>query len=308
MPAARRRLSRALPVIIGGGVWFLASSAPLALLLPDWNSWRTTIPSLGLGFAFAGWLGLVGQPLVAVLVGTRLVLLLVAPPAPAVVTDRPPESGSSFSFVRLVRLQRTVESTRRALRACAVARGDTVFYWALPRMAEVGFAGSSALRVWTGDTTLAWASFGSGPKVTPAVVVEYELGRPWPATRLAPEAVAAYFTGMARNSAGDLAAADSLMREAGRLQPGNLAFHDEVRLKAANIALRRGDAARAESLIGLSAGVAGSSSNYWATACQIALVRGDVERARDAVGRCLRMDPHNALGRELAQTLSPDVP
>ena len=219
---ARARIVRALPVLLGGYAWFVATAAPLALLLPDWNGWRTTIPSLGLAVALGGWLALAWRPLVFGLAGLRLVALLLAQPAPAVVTDVPAAGPSSFSFARITRLQRIVESTRRTLKAEVprLPRHGVVRYGELVLLAEVGFNGANALRVWYGDTTLVWRGFGgrAGLHERTDVYVEFERERPWPAMRIEPEAFRLYREAYGAGLAGRFDDADSLLVAARRAQ------------------------------------------------------------------------------------------
>jgi hypothetical protein len=213
--AARARIARAAPGLLGGLAWFAVAVAPLALLLPDWNAWRTTIAALGLAVALGGWLALAWRPLAFVLVALRLAALLSSQPAPAVVADVPPTGPSSFSFARLIRLQRVVESTRRTLRAEAprLPAGAVVRYGDLPLLAEVGFNGANALHAWHGDTTLAWRGFGgpAGVRARTDVLLEYEHDWPWPAVRVAPGAMRLFAEAYDAGLAGRLVDADSLL-------------------------------------------------------------------------------------------------
>jgi hypothetical protein len=150
------------------------------------------------------------------------VALLLAQPAPAVVTDRPPPGASSFSFARITRLQRIVESTRRTLLAEVprLPRQGVVRYGELPRLAEVGFNGANALRAWYQDTTLTWRGFGGqgGVRERTDALLEYEPDRPWPAVLIEPEAFRLYRLAYDAGLAGELAAADSLLAAARRAQ------------------------------------------------------------------------------------------
>ena len=306
--AARRRIGRAAPALLGGLAWFAIGVVPLVFVLPDWNAWRTTIASLGLGFALTGWLALASPPLAGALVTLRLVALLLARPAPAVVASDPPPTTSSFSLARITRLQRVVESTRTAmlghtprLRHHAIVR-----FWNLPRLAEVGFAGPRALRLWYGDSTLAWTGFGgeSGWTAPRDVLVEYDIGRPWPATVIEPRAAALYLAAWDRTLAGSGRAADSLLAEARLAQPGEaLAFLGLTDLVRAQIALQTGDDARADSLLRVNFRLGGPSSRYWLLTAVIAQRRGDHFRAREAVRRCLALDPADPGGRMMARDL-----
>jgi len=306
--AKRGRPEGLAPVVGGGLAWFAAAIAPLALIGPDWNSWRTTIASGGLAFALVGGLALASPTLAGTLVVLRLVALLVSSPAPRIVTSLPPATASSLSFERIVRLQRVVESTRRVLRARhpTLPRHATVRYWNLGQLAEVGFNGSSALRVWYGDSTLVWRPFrGYGPR-DPAVeaAVEFELGSPWPALVVERRAFALFMQATARAYAQDCRGADSLFRLAGEAQPGDRLYFDGL------IAINRADAAwncqryaEAESLTLKGGRLAGVSVNYYVLVAEIALVHHNTALAADAVRRCLALDPREPNALAMARML-----
>ena len=141
---------------MGRLVWFVIGVVPLVFVLPDWNAWRTTVASLGLGFALTGWLALASPSLAGALVALRLAALLLAHPAAAAVTTDPPPTASSFSLARITLLQRVVESTRTALLGHTphLKHHAIVRFWNLPLLAEVGFAGPRALCLWYGDSNL----------------------------------------------------------------------------------------------------------------------------------------------------------
>lgn len=306
--AARRRLAGAAPVLLGGLAWFLAGLVPLAFLSPDWNSWRTPVAALGLAVALGGWLALAAPPLAAALVALRLAALLLAHPAPAVVSEFPAPSVSSLSFARIVRLQRLVHSTHEAMMTHVpqLPRGGTVRYWNLPRIAEMGFADGCALRVWYGDSTLAWTAFGGeGGRTAPRdALVEYNVGRPWPATVIDSRAAALCFAAYDSTLTGSWRVADSLLVLARRIQPGeDLTFFSVIDLTRAQVALRAGNYVRADSLLQASIRLSGPTGTYWMLTAVIAQRRGDRSTAADAVRKCLALDPRDADGLRLAKDL-----
>ena len=312
--AARRRIVRAAPALLGGLAWFAVGVVPLVFVLPDWNAWRTTVASLGLGFALTGWLGLASPSLAGALVALRLAALLHAPPAPAVTTDVPPPATSDFSFARITRLQRMVESTRSTLleRTPHLGHHAIVRFWNLPRFAEVGFAGPRALHVWYGDSTLAWTGFGGkeGWAAPRDALVEYDRNRPWPATVIEPQAAALYLAAWDSMLAGSWQSADSLLLRARRTQPGeDLVFFGLLDLMHAQIALRTGNDARADSILQASRRLTESNCAYWLLTAYIALRRGDRPNAALAMRECLERDPHDPdvlrLARELG-VIPPD--
>jgi hypothetical protein len=305
---ARRRIARAAPVLLGGLAWFLAGVAPLALLLPDWNAWRATVASLGLAFALTGWLALAWRPLAFALVALRLATLLLAHPGPATVSNQPPVGASGYSFARLVRLQRTVESTRTALLESSprLRRHAVVRFWNLPQLAEVGFAGPRALRLWYGDSTLAWTGFGGrdGGAGRRDVLIEYDNGRPWPATIIRPQAMAFYLASGDSLRAGSGQAADSLLVRARRIQPGeSLAFFGLIDLVRAQVALNGGADSRADSLLQSGLRFSGPSSRYWLLTSVLEQRRGDRSGAARALRECLALDPEDADALRLARAL-----
>ena len=223
-------------------------------------------------------------------------------------TTTPPPSTSSFSLARITRLQRTVESTRVALLGHfpRLRHRAIVCYWNLPLLSEVGFAGPRALRLWYGDSTLVWAGFGGeGGWAAPRdVLVEYDAGRPWPATVIEPRAVRLYLSAWDRLLAGSWRATDSLLAEARRAQPGSdLAFFGCFALLEAEAALRHGDQARTDSLLRVSYRLSGPSSRYWLVAACLAAGRGDRAEAVRTVRECLALAPRDSSALRLARAL-----
>jgi hypothetical protein len=306
--AARRRMARAAPALLGGFAWFAIGVVPLVFVLPDWNAWRTTVASLGLGFALTGGLALASPSLAGALVALRLAALLLAPPAPAVATDEPPPALSSFSFARITRLQRMVESTRSTMleRTPQLRRRAVVRFWNLPRFAEVGFAGPRALHVWYGDSTLAWTGFGgkNGWAAPRDVLVEYDRDRAWPATIIEPRAAKLYLVAWDSMLAGSWRSADSILVRSRRAQPGkDLVFFGLLDLLQAQIALKTGNDDRADSILQASYRLAESNSSYWLLTGYIALQRGDRPRAALAVRHYLALEPNDPDGLRLARML-----
>jgi hypothetical protein len=306
--AARRRIARAAPALLGGLVWFAIGVMPLVFVLPDWNAWRATVASLGLGFALTGWFALASPSLTGALVVLRLAALLLARPAPAVVTNEPPPAASSFSFARITRLQRVVESTRRELAPVITTLQPraVVRFWQIPLLAEVGFSGNDALHVWAHDTTLAWKQFGGegGIHGQNDAVIEYETSRAWPAVRIAPEAQRLYSAAYDATRSRQLSLADSCLEAARHAQPADApAFFGNLVQNQALLALARKQYARCDSLNQAARRFGGETSPNWAVAARLALVRGDQAFARMAVRRCLALDRRDPDGLQLARDL-----
>jgi len=305
---ARAPRRGALAAALGGAVWFVAGIAPLAIILPDWNAWRTVLPTVGFGFAAIGLVGLASARLAGALFAIHLVALVLAPAAPAVVTARPPDTRSHASFVRLVRIQRTVGSTREALttRYPTLPSGTVVRYWLIPALTEVGFEGPRAVRVWYADSTLDWQPFDvtRGLRQPPGALVEYNAFEASPATVIERQAVIAFGHALDALQAGDLAAADDLLGQAFASQPVvSEPLFASLAHQRARVALALGDPARADSLNRLDLRWAGESARTFAVEAYVAAARGDRAAADTALRRCLTLEPGNpdaiALARDL---------
>ncbi|HVP14847.1 MAG TPA: hypothetical protein VMS88_04845 [Terriglobales bacterium] len=324
-PSARRRIARAGPVLLGGLGWFLAGIVPLALLVPDgsawqtqitplgvlpaWEAWRATVASLGLAFVLTGWLAQAWRPLAAALVALRLATLLLAAPAPRVVASEPP-GADYLTFANLVRMQRTVESTRRALLESAprLPRHAVVCYWNVPRLTAWAFADSRALQVWYHDTTLVWSGFGGreGWRSSPAALIEYEREWPWPAVAIDPEAQRLYRRAGEASEAGELSTAESLLIAALSAQPRRApGFAGNIRQNLAWISFARREYARADSLNRLALEECGETPDYWLLSAELAVARGDVAGARRAALRSLELDDRDPRTIQLLMSLGP---
>lgn len=312
-PAAQRRLGGGAPVLLAGAAWFALGIVPLALLQPDWCAWRSLVPALGLAVVLAGGLALAARPLAIALVVLRLGALLLAAPAPATVDAQPAASTSSLSFARLARMQRTVESTRLALRAAlpSLPDGAIVRYWNVPRVSELGFAGERALQTWYGDTSLVWANFSGadGLREGAAAVVEYEKDAAWPAVVLAPRALALYAEGYETSRTHGLVASESLLVAALDAQSAPApAFRGALHGNLAWIAYANRAFVRADSLNRSSRTLVGESAGYWALEGFLALARGDRVAASEAVARSLAYDANDSRALALARSLETPVP
>jgi len=304
---ARRRLRGYAPAILMGFGVFLLGSLPLAWLLPDWNAWRAWIPTLGLLAA----LTLVcasAMPWLAVgFAGLRLVLMLAAVPGPATVSPAIPETESQMSFIRLVRLQRIVESARRSLRANVptLPRHAAVRYWELPRFAEVAFLDRTALQVWYRDTTLVWSRFGGLASLHQPVdaLLEFTESQPMPGYVLEPEAVRLYLAGWRAQHDNRWAAADSLFVLARQATKTRWALVYAIANNRARIAVARERPDLAVGFLEEYASLKGRDASYWAVSAWIEARYGNPEVAREQVRRCLALDPGNEDGLRLAQVL-----
>ena len=288
-------------------LWFAVGIIPLAVLLPDWNAWRAFVPTVGLGFALTALLGAGSSWLAAGFMVLRLVALLNSMAAPAVVWPGPPPTASHMSFPRIARLQRIVESTRREMERVhpRLEPGSSVRYWSLPRMAEVGYMESRALRVWYRDTTLAWARFGGNPGLKTRVdaLVEFSKGEPFPAYVIEPDALRLYLAGSAAMMENRYVTGESLMVASGLAHHRNGSFRGVLARNRAFMAYNQKRYGLADSLALISARINDDDPEAWAMAAATAYAAGDSARAAVAVRRALTIDPQNAFGLRVAKAL-----
>ncbi len=307
-PSTRARLPQAALAAGAGLAWFVLGAIPLAQLLPDWDAWRAWLPMLGLGIGVTAALALVHPLLAAAFVGLRLIALLLAPLAFPNVPVAAPESVSQMSYVRLVRLQRTLESTHRALQAgdAKLVRGSTVKYWNLPRLTEVGFQGSAALRVWGRDSTLHWDRFGGVGSMQQefGALIEYRDDAVDPAAALERPAFEAFFEARTAMISWRFEPADTLFALAAQGTRSRGPLFAAVGFNRALLAVARADTTSAESLlrVALDAGHP-EEADYWELRARIALLKNDRATAAEAVRRCLALAPGHAQGLELARVL-----
>jgi tetratricopeptide (TPR) repeat protein len=176
----------------------------------------------------------------------------------------------------------------------------------MPLLAEVGFNGNRALQVWYRDSTLTLRFFGeeAGMRERSDAVIEIEANRPWPAVLIHPEAMRRYREAFRADAEGRTRAADSLLTAAWQAQPEDAPrFFANLAQNQAQLALKMDEYARADSFNRLNYQLNGESAPYWAIAARLALQRGDLALAKNALRRCLALDPSDPTGREFARRL-----
>ncbi len=292
-PERRASLARRGPQVAAGAAWFVAGMLVASLGSPGWYPWRAMLPGLGLGVALVGALGSVEPWLVAGVVALRLVALLVAPAVPAGVEGSLPEASSRHAFIRVARLQRVVDSARRALlaRHPTLPRGAAVRYWALPEMTAWGFDGARAVQVWYGDSTLTW-DWLADPAAPHDAVLAFNPDSANPAVVIEPASLAAYAGALRALAAGAARRADSLLAEAVRAQgrPAD-AYRFALANAQARVAHALGDDARADAFNQLAWRLAGETPEFLDMTATLALARGRPDVAADAAKRCLEIAP-----------------
>ena len=308
--ATRAAFPRFLPALAGGTLWFAAGLFPLIFVLPDWSGWRTMFPGLGLGIVLTGLAGLASPWFAGAVVALRLVALLLAPAALTTIPGIAPKSQSQLSFVRLARLQRTVDSTRRALttRYSALPDGATVSTVEIPNLTRIGFVDSLAVRVWYRNPTIHWTYFEEGQLEEHVdAMVEYPEGAPARVVEL--EALETYREGLFAMERRNAAQADSLFllaREAHPFDDGPVL--SSIALNRAICALSLGRYTEAELLRREALRMGRQHANYWAIFAHKRILANDEAGARSALKRCLALDPKHKEGLALLRYLNGQQP
>jgi hypothetical protein len=305
-----RDLRLATMVLVATGLVFLAGIVPLARLLPDWNAWRAWVPALALGAGATFALAAIDRTAAVGLVAVRLIALLLAPAPLDIVAQEAPVTDSHTSYLRLVRLERIVRSTRHALSAGypTLPHGAVVRFWNLPRLAEVGFNSSSALRVWYGDSTLTWERFGGVANLDARTdaLVEYRDLDADPANAIEPDAFHAYLEGGRALLAGRRDQGREWLERALQTRTRG-PMHASTLFHLAMLALDRHDIASMEALRAAYVRDHLPGADLHAIDAGLAMLRGDRLGAYSALQRCLAIDPGHTQGRELMKALEADL-
>ena len=305
--ATRERVRARWAPLAAAGAWFVIGSLPLAVLLPDWNSWRGSVPGLGFAFLVTGTLALLSSELALAFTAVRLVaLLLAASPDPLVNRDAP-KTATDMSFIRIARLQRIVNDTRRALetRHPTLERGADVRYWWAPTMAEVGFLGPNAVRVWYADSTVTWRGYGGRPGVAGVdAVIEYDLHRQWKVVAIEPEALRLMADAQAALEAGRLDQVDSLVAAGVAAQKISAPEYEAAGLlMRASSALTKREVALSDSLCEQYVALVGPRSRYYGMKSAGYLLAGRLDDAAREVQLCLGLDATDEVGLRVLNAL-----
>jgi hypothetical protein len=302
----------AFMIAIGGAAWFILGSAALSRVWPDWNGWRTVFPGLGLGVAAAALLGRAGVTVQVSWLALRVLSLAVAAPGPEVMSRQVPATTSQLSFQRLVRLQRIVESTRRALHTSnpTLPAGATIRYTWMPNIALFGFQDSLAARVWYRDAALRWGPMGDVQSYAhpPDALVEYIDDTAWPASIIPPDVQHTYYAGVQALTEQRFASADSALAVAADQLPGKGGMAAAVYSVHARVAYLRRDFERAAALNQSAYAANGENAAYWGLAAALAVKHGDLRAAVDATSRALEIDPNQPEARRVAEGLGASAP
>jgi hypothetical protein len=201
-----------------------------------------------------------------------------------------------------------VDAARRALLAShdSLPAHGVVRYWAIPRLAEVAFHGSDAVRVWYADSTLAWDLFTGmrGFRLPRAALVEFDLRRPPLSAVVDPDAMRIYGHAVDEHGAERYARADSLYQVASGLQARKSGpFQASLVRNRALIAIANGNLRLGDSLNRVDLDLGGESGGTWTATAAIAYMRGDTVPARRALARALAMDPNHEGAKELAKLM-----
>jgi hypothetical protein len=306
--SARRRLRAAWPWLAGAAAWFVVGVAPLALLFPDWSSWRIGVACLGLAFLVVGLLALARPWLVACLIAVQAAALLVSLPAPNRIIKDTPATTSRMGFVKLVRLQRVVDGARRVLFAAhpTLRKGADVAYWSRVAMTEVGFEREKAIRVWYGDSTITWRWLWSGsvPQLQSDVAMTFEAAGTRPSVILTDKTMDLVRRATDAFTHHRFSEADSLLILVQDTQvPGSVELTGWVLLRRSHVAYNTGQYVRADSLNELLGQITNDNANYCGMRAALMLQRHDIAECRYWLEQCLGKDPHNEIGKIVSASL-----
>jgi len=307
---ARQRVTSAAPALLAALGAYALGTLPLAVLLPDWNAWRDTVPGLALGVGLTAFVALASPTLGALFVVLRAVALLGAMPAVTQVDTYAPTTTSDMSFARITRLQRIADAARHAVLTDLRDRTPPLEIRTVhnPRMSEVAFQGSRALRVWLDDSTATWRSLGgqTGLYEAPGPVLVYDLDTTlWQAVLLQPAALTLFRRGMDESTARRFPEAESLFVLAGQTQPRHsMTFQSFLDANVGRAHFFQGRFAVADSFNESSRILGGEDTNYWALRGAIELMRGDRAAALRSAKRSLEFMPTNPFGKYVAEQAS----
>jgi hypothetical protein len=305
---ARLRLRRASPWLVGAAGWFLLGVAPLALLFPDWSSWRIGVACLGLAFVSLGLLALARPWLVGAFIVVQAVALVGALPAPNRIIKNTPYTTSRIGFVRLVRLQRVVDGARRALFTAypTLKKGADVAYWSRVAMTEVGFEREKAIRVWYGDSTITWRWLWEGvhPQLDPDVAMTFEAGGTRPTVVLSAQTMDLVRKATDAFIHKRFPEADSLLVLIEPSQdPTSIELTAWVLLRRSHVAYNTGQYERADSLNELLGKITSEGANYCGMRAALMLQRHNTQECQFWLDQCLAKDPNNEVGKIVLSSL-----
>jgi hypothetical protein len=305
---SRLQLAESGPALFAAGIWFALGLLPLAMLLPDWNAWRAWTPTLGFAVGTTALLGLVSPWLGGGWVALKLAALLASPIADIAVSNMPPISASHDSFAQIARLQRLASGTRRVLlqHDPTLPRHASVCFVRTPFLAEYGFAGENAIRVWYRDSTLELQGLGEEPGlVRPfAAGIEFLPGESEIAMPIDARALWHFQLGLRAITRSNLGAADSLLALTERDQARRKGtFLGATIYKRARIALRDGNLVAADSLNRVAESLGITPEDHWAFEAQLALRRRDRPAALTALQQLAEVAPESPDAIEVASSL-----
>jgi hypothetical protein len=305
---ARHRLRRSWPWLVGPGLWYVVGVIPLALLFPDWSSWRIGVACLGFAFVAIGLLALARPWLVAVFIAVQAMALVVALPAPNRIIKNTPNTTSRIGFVRLVRLQRVVDGARRALFADypTLKKGADVAYWSRVAMTEVGFEREKAIRVWYGDSTITWRWLweGAQPQLHPDVAMTFEAAGTRPTVVLSAQTMDLVRKATDAFIHKRFPEADSLLQLVEPSQnPSSVELTAWVLLRRSHVAYNTAQYARADSLNEVLGKITSEGANYCGMRAALMLQRRNTEECRFWLAQCFNQDPNNEVGKIVLTSL-----
>ena len=308
----REQTVRLLPWMFWGVLFWVLGSAPLAPYAPDWATYRSVVPAIGLGIASAALLGAAWPSVLVTFAAVHLAGVLWAPGAPPLIEAQWQDNGSAFDFTRLTQIQRFVYGTRLALAAQApkLAPGAVIVRHAWPRTTDYAFEHGKAFEVWYRDTTIRAISFASlqhDPAQRIDAIVEFQPLHVPQLTLIEPARMRSLLGAVADLHAGRLAPALAVLQMLAATRDTD----DVLFLATVNSKIAAGLAARGGPGDDVAAEAAAERAYRWyaddqdarVLLAQAAIRRGDKPRARELLDAHLARFPDDVQAKQMRSRL-----
>jgi hypothetical protein len=308
----RRQLTVAmLPWVAWGMVFWVLGSAPLAPYFPEWATYRSVVPALGIGIASAALLAAAWPSVLLTFAGVHLAGVLMAPGAPPLIDAQWSNHGAAFDFPRLTQVQRFTKGVRVALagRRPALPAGAVIVRHAWPRATDYAMAHDQAFAVWYRDTTMHVVSFESlqrDPGQRADAIVEFQPHREPQLTLVDPAAMRTLLGAVGALRRGDYDAGVAALRGIPATDTASALFQATVQSKLAaayDARGRSGDADSCEAAAKRAYAWYADDKDARVFLAQAAERRGEHVRARELLDAHLRRYPDDAQARMMFERL-----
>ncbi len=310
----RRQLTGSLLPWVAWGVLFWAlGSVPLAPYFPEWATYRSVVPALGLGIASSALLAAAWPSVLLTFVGVHLAGVLMAPGAPPLIDAEWSDHGAAFDFPRLTQVQRFARGVRVALasRQPALPAGAVIVRHAWPRATDYALAHDAAFAAWYRDTSVHLVAFESlqrDPGQRVDAIVEFQPHREPQLTLVDIAAMRALLDAVRELRRGDLDAGIAALRAIPATDTASALFQATVQGKLAaayDARARAGDADSCEAAAKRAFAWYADDRDARVLLAQAAERHGEHARARELLEAHLRRYPDDAQARALFERLAP---